>query len=42
MKTKRMKLSKCDNILYVIAEAWLRYHKEYRCLIDGQRVIVTK
>ena len=37
----RIKLSECKNLLHIIAEAWLRYHKEYKCTIDGKKTIIT-
>lgn len=41
-RAKTIKLSECWGALYRIAEAKLRYQKEYRVIIGGDPYIIVK
>jgi hypothetical protein len=42
MMVKEMKLSECNNMLRILAEAHIKQHGEYRCTVNGQKVVVKK
>lgn len=39
---KELKLNELKNMAYKLAESYLRFHDEYFCIIDGEKVRVTK
>lgn len=36
------KLSETTNMLRIIAEAWLKTHSEYLCMVDGKKTRIIK
>ena len=41
-QARQMKLSGFKGFAYRVAEAKLRYMKEYKCMMDGKPVIITR
>jgi hypothetical protein len=39
---KEMKLSECKNMMQVLAAAHIKQFGEYRCTVNGQKIVVRK
>jgi len=41
-KPKKIKVTELKNMARILAEAAIKQHGEYRCLINGKQVVVYK